>query len=127
MARRKSPILTETELRLMNVLWAKGKATVSDVVAALSSDAKKPAYSSVLTMLRVLKQKGLARYEKEGRAFIYYPSVERDEIRKSTLRYLINKFFDDSPEKLVLNLLEHEDLDSEELSRIEKLIREEET
>ena len=82
LARRKSPILTETELRLMDVLWEKGKATVSEVVAALSRPEKAPAYSTVLTMLRILTEKGYARHEKEGRAYVYHPVVlEAESVR----------------------------------------------
>jgi len=69
MSRRKSATLTDGELRLMNVLWDKARATVRDVVAALPSP-RRPAYSTVLTMLRILEEKGYARHEKRGRAFV---------------------------------------------------------
>ena len=77
MARRKSPTLTEVELELMDVLWDRGEATVADIVEALPEE--RLAYSSVLTMMRILEQKGYVTHEKEGRAFIY-----RALIRKST-------------------------------------------
>ena len=82
MARPKSPTLTEAELRLMDVLWKKEAATVSDVVAALPG--KEPlAYSTVLTTLRILERKGYLSHEKEGRAYVYQPVVGREEAREA--------------------------------------------
>lgn len=121
MARRKSPTLTDGELRLMQVIWGRESATVSDVVHALAGpDA--PAYSTVLTMLRILEQKGYLRHEKEGRAFVYHPVIGKNDARRSAIRHLMSRLFDNSPESLVLNLIENEDLDSEDLDRIKKLI-----
>ncbi len=121
MARKKSPTLTEAELRLMDVLWSKKSATVADVVAALDGT-DGAAYSTVLTMLRILEQKGYARHEKEGRAYVYHPVVGRDQARRSVVQYMVSRFFDNSPEMLVLNLLEHEDLDEAELERLKKMV-----
>ena len=122
MARRKSPILTETELRLMDVLWEKGQATVGEVVSALSGAEKTPAYSTVLTMLRILTKKGYARHEKEGRAYVYHPVVDRGEVRRSAIKYMVSRFFNNSPETLVLNILEYEDIDAEDLDRLKRMV-----
>ena len=122
MPRRKSPILTETELRLMDVLWEKGKATVGEVVAVLSGGEKAPAYSTVLTMLRILTEKGYARHEKEGRAYVYHPVVDRGEVRRNAIKYMVSRFFNNSPETLVLNILENEDIDAEDLDRLKRLV-----
>lgn len=116
MARRKSTILTDGELRLMNVLWDKEQATVRDVVAAMPSPG--PAYSTVLTMLRILEEKGYARHEKQGRAFVYTPILGRDQARRSAIQRLVSQLFNDSPGSLVLNVIEHEDVDAEELARL---------
>lgn len=121
MARQKSTTITDGELKLMQVLWRRGSATVGDVVDALSTE-DAPAYSTVLTMLRILEQKGYLRHEKEGRAFVYYPIVEKNDARKSAIRHLMSRFFDNSPETLVLNLIENEELNPEDLDRIKKLI-----
>ena len=116
MPRRKSTILTDGELRLMNILWDKERATVRDVVAAMPSPG--PAYSTVLTMLRILEDKGYARHEKQGRAFVYTPVLGRDQARRSAIQRLVSQLFNDSPGSLVLNVIEHEDVDAEQLARL---------
>jgi predicted transcriptional regulator len=120
MARRKSPTLTEVELELMDVLWDKGQATVSEIVESLPDS--RLAYSSVLTMMRILEQKGYVEHEKEGRAFVYRPLVNRQQAQKSVIGYLLKRFFNNSPELLVVNLLEHEDVTPAEVRRLKKMI-----
>ncbi|NOT60238.1 MAG: BlaI/MecI/CopY family transcriptional regulator [Acidobacteria bacterium] len=120
MARRKSETLTEVELELMDVLWDKGAASVTDIVEALPEE--RLAYSSVLTMMRILEQKGYVTHEKEGRAFIYRPLVNRREAQQSVIGYLLRRFFDNSPEQLVVNLLEHENLGPRDVKRLKKMI-----
>lgn len=126
MARRKSSFLTDGELRLMHVLWDKGAATVGEVVDSIH-DEKPPAYNTVLTMLRILEQKGYATHAKDGRAFIYRPRIDRDEARRSAVRHLLRRLFDDSPSLLVLNLLEHQEVPPDELQRLRTLIETSET
>jgi predicted transcriptional regulator len=121
MPRKKSPQLTEAELRLMNVLWEKGQATVGEVAEALTGDPPL-AYSSVLTILRILEGKGYLRHTKEGRAFLYEPAVNRDEASTGAMRQLLAKFFNNSPELLVANLLSDEALSRKEIDRLKKLI-----
>lgn len=122
MPRPKSPTLTEGELRLMQILWDKGSGTVSDVAAALPRR-RGLAYNTVLTTLRILEAKGYVGRRKDGRAHVYSPLVDRASARKSALRHLVSRFFDDSPELLVLNLLDDEKVDPEELSRLKAAIR----
>ena len=124
MARKKSPNLTDAELRLMEVVWEKGKATVSEVVDYLPGDAP-PAYSTVLTMLRILENKGYLRHTKEGRAFVYRPAIEREKARESAISHLLRRFFENSPELLMLNLLEGKKISAKELARLRKRIGEE--
>lgn len=123
MARKKSPHLTEAELRLMDVVWEKESATVSEVAEALPKDLGL-AYNTVLTTLRILEEKGYLRHTKtdEGRAFVYRPVVGRNEASRNAVRYLVSRFFRNSPELLVLNLLEDEELTAKELGRIRKLV-----
>ncbi len=125
MARKKSPNLTEAELRLMDVIWEKGQATVGEVAEALPQDLGL-AYNTVLTTLRILEEKGYLRHTKvkDGRAFVYRAVVGRDEASRSAVRYLVSRFFRNSPELLVLNLLEDEELSAKELRRIRALIAE---
>ena len=121
MARRKTPNLTEGELRLMDVLWKKGQATVGDVAESLPADPPL-AYTTVLTTLRILETKGYLRHTKKGRAFVYEPVVAREEASRKALRHLVNRFFGGSREQLVINLLEEETIDRDELRRIKKMI-----
>jgi predicted transcriptional regulator len=124
LARRKSTNLTEGELRLMHVLWNQGAATVSDVVEALPADPP-PAYTTVLTLLRILEEKGYVRHTKQGRAFVYEPLVGSKEASSKAIRHLVSRFFAGSPEQLVMKLLE-EEIDARELKRIKKRISESE-
>ena len=125
MARKKSPNLTEAELRLMDVLWERGAATVGEVAEALPQELDL-AYNTVLTTLRILEEKGYVEHtkSKEGRAFVYRTLVGRDEAGRSAVRYLVSRFFRNSPELLVLNLLQDEELSDKELGRIRNLLAE---
>ena len=123
MPRRRSTTLTDGELRLMKVLWKRGHATVGEVADALPAR-RQPAYNTVLTMLRIIEEKGYARHEKIGRAFVYTPVLDRDRAQRTAVRRLVNQFFDDSPGSLVLNVLEHEKVDAAEIARLRKLLRE---
>jgi predicted transcriptional regulator len=125
LARKKSPNLTEAELRLMDVLWDKGAATVGEVAEALPKELDL-AYNTVLTTLRILEEKGYVEHvkAKEGRAFVYTAIVGRDEASRSAVRYLVSRFFRNSPELLVLNLLKDEELTERELNQIRNLLAE---
>ena len=121
MARKKSPNLTEGELRLMNVLWKKGPATVGDVAASLTEEPPL-AYRTVLTTLRILEGKGYLRHSKKRRAFVYEPVIAQEEASRTALGYLVNRFFGGSRELLVVNLLKEENISRAELRRIKKMI-----
>jgi predicted transcriptional regulator len=123
--RKRSPQLTEAELRLMNVLWDKGSATVAEVADALKHDPPL-AYSTVLTTLRILENKGYLRHGKEGRAFIYEPTIDRQQARRGAIHHLLSRFFDNSPELLLANLLGDERISRKEINRLKKLISEHE-
>ena len=123
MARKKSTTLTEAEVRLMNVLWARGPSTVNDVLEALPADPPL-AYNTVLTTLRILEEKGYLKHKKDGRAFHYVPRVPREQAQMSALRLLLSRFFENSAEQLVLNVLKHEKLDPAELQRLRRMIEE---
>ena len=124
MPRKESPTLTEAELRLMDILWDRGEATVGDVVNALAAASEPLAYSSVLTTMRILERKGYTRHRKEGRAFVYAPIVDRDAARSSAVRFIMDRFFDRSAESMMLNILQDKDLDGDELERLKKMIEE---
>ncbi len=125
MARKKSLNLTESEQRLMEVLWEKGAATVGEVADALPKKLGL-ACNTVLTTLRILEEKGYVRHTrpKDGRKFIFSPVVSREQATHSALRHLLSRFFGNSAEALVLNLLDDEKLSEAERKRIRNLLEE---
>jgi len=116
-----SETLTEAELRVMNVLWRKGPATVQQVLDALS-EKHDLAYNSVLTIIRVLEKKGYLKHTKDGRAHVYRAVIARAEASRSEVRRLVSRFFGNSHESLLLNLLEQQDLDADELKRLRQML-----
>ena len=121
MARSKSATLTEAELRIMNVLWDKGPGTVHDVLQALP-EKPAPAYNSVLTIVRILETKGYVKHVKDRRAHVYMPSIDRKDATRFEISHLVSRFFGNSHEKLLLNILEEESIDTEELARMRELL-----
>jgi len=119
-ARRKSSTLTDGELRLMDLLWDRERATVAELVSSMSEP--RVAYNTVLTLMRILERKGYVRHEKAGRAFVYLPLVDRDRARHRAVKHLLARFFDDSPRLLMLNILENDAVDSQELERLKRAI-----
>lgn len=123
MARTKTTGLTDAELRLMDVIWDRGAASVGEVVDAMPK--RTPlAYSTVLTTLRILEEKGYLRHVKEGRAFIYHPAVGRDEARDTAVGHLVRRFFGGSHGQLALNLVDKKRIDSAELKHLRRKIKE---
>jgi predicted transcriptional regulator len=122
---KQSPTLTEAELRIMDVLWLKGAATVQQVLDWLP---EKPAlaYNSVLTTIRILEKKGYVKHVKDGRAHIYAPLIGRQEATRSEIRHLVGRFFRDSHEALVLNILEDNQIEAAELKRLRDLLERDE-
>jgi predicted transcriptional regulator len=120
MGRKKSPTLTAAEHRIMEVLWSMETGTVADVTSAVGDPPL--AYTTVLTTLRTLERKGYVRHKVQGRAFVYFPAVDRDEMRRGVVGYVLREFFDDSPRTLMLNLLESERIDRDELQRLRTMI-----
>lgn len=116
-----SPTLTEAELRLMNVLWEKGSATVQQVLDNLAENPPL-AYNSVLTTIRVLERKGYVKHVKDGRAHVYAPIIGKEEASRFEVRHLVSRFFKNSHELLVLNLIEDETIDNDELKRLRDLL-----
>jgi len=117
---KKSITLTEAELRLMKILWKRGESGVSDLVAAMP-DGEPLAYNSVLTTVRILEQKGYVEHRQEGRAFVYWPCVAEQEASRSEVRHVMNRFFGNSRERLLLSLLD-EEISPAELQRLKAAI-----
>jgi predicted transcriptional regulator len=120
MPRAKSLTLTEAELRIMQILWDKERATVAEVTAAMPPPPI--AYNSVLTTMRILEQKGFVGHEEVGRAFNYYPVIERDAAAQTAVGHVLTRFFSNSSGALALQLIEKERPSNEELQRLKSLI-----
>lgn len=123
MARKKSTILTDAELRLMDIIWNRGSANTADVLKDLPGD-EQLAYTTVLTTLRILEDKGYLTHTKDGKSFVYEPAIDRASVRRSALRHLVSRFFQNSPELLVSNLIADEQLTPKHLQRLKKMIEE---
>ncbi len=116
---KQSATLTEAELRIMDVLWRKGSGTVQQVLDWLPSSL---AYNSVLTTIRILEKKGHVKHVKNGRAHIYIPVIGREEATRSEIRHLVSRFFRNSHEALLLNLLQDEQIDAAQLKRLREML-----
>lgn len=121
MARPQSATLTEAELRIMEVLWQRRSATVQQVLESLPNTPAL-AYNSVLTIIRILEKKRYVGHAKDGRAHVYAPLIQREDARRSEIRHLVSRFFKNSHEQLVLNILEERGLDRAELDRLKKML-----
>ena len=121
MPRQKAPNLTEVEQRLMEVLWSTGSGTVAEVLGLVKSP-KAPAFNTVQTTLRILEQKGYVRHVEEGRAFRYYPKVDRTQASRSALQTVVRRFFDGSAGALAMNLIQNERLSDDELADLRKML-----
>lgn len=118
---KKSNTLTEAELRLMKILWARGESTVADLVAATDEEAQL-AYTSVLTTIRILEKKGYVLHRQEGRAYLYTPCVAEREAGKSEVRHVLQRFFGNSRPRLLLSLLGDGEMTPEELKLLKAAI-----
>ena len=121
MPRKTSQTLTEAELRIMQVLWQKGPGTVQQVLDIMPGDTAL-AYNTVLTTIRILERKGYIEHSKDGRAHVYSPLVAEEEASRSEIRHLVSRFFRNSHEDLVLNILEDRGVDPKELERLRKML-----
>lgn len=121
MPRKRSITLTQAELRLMRVLWGRGESSVADMVSA-TSDESPLAYTSVLTTIRILETKGYVSHRQEGRAFLYSPSIGELEASQSEVRHVLQRFFGNSRERLLLSLLGDDGISQEELRRLKDAV-----
>ncbi len=112
---------TQRELDIMSVLWDRGPSTVAEVRKALDDEL---AYTTVLTVLRILEEKGHVDYTTEGRAHRYRPLVEKAAAGGSALRRIRERLFGGSPELLLTRLVDDEDLTEDELRRMRDLLAE---
>ncbi|MEP6494345.1 MAG: BlaI/MecI/CopY family transcriptional regulator [bacterium] len=112
-------VLGDRELDVMGVLWELGSGTVSEVRERLPADL---AYTTVLTILRNLEAKELLRHTAEGKAHRYYPRVAQRVARRNALSRIVDKLFHGSPEQLIAQLVEDEELSAADLRRLRALL-----
>lgn len=112
-------VFTDRELDIMTVLWEHGPSTAAEAREHLEDDL---AYNTVLTMLRILEEKGYVRHEEEGRAHRYFPLVERESAGHSAAGRLVRRLFRGSPSLLITQLVQHWNLSEEELREMRELI-----
>jgi BlaI family transcriptional regulator, penicillinase repressor len=121
MARPVSATPTDAERAILEVLWKKKEASVREVTDELSK--KKPvAYTTVLTMFKILDKKGLVSRRTEGRAFIYSAAISRTEARTQALENLLKQFFNGSPNVLAQHLVNEHDMDVDELKALQEKV-----
>lgn len=111
--------LSKRERQIMDIIYRRGSASAAEVQTDLNEDLS---YSSVRTMIRILEEKGHLRHEVQGKQFLYFPTVPREQAVKSALRNLLDTFFNNSPEIAVAALLEMESLSDSDLDKITALI-----
>jgi BlaI family transcriptional regulator, penicillinase repressor len=119
--RKTSQTLTEAEIRIMQILWQKGPGSVQQILEALPGNPAL-AYNTVLTTIRILERKGYVGHAKDGRAHIYNALIAEEEASRSEIRHLVSRFFRNSHEDLVLNILEDRGIDPSELDRLRKML-----
>ena len=123
MARTEGSQPTELELEILKVLWDEAPLLVREVRARLEERGnRKLAHSSVITMLNIMHRKGFLKRRKEGKSFRFWPAQHKQRTVGRMTADLMSKLFNGSPAALVLNLLEHSEVDAEELAEIRKVV-----
>jgi predicted transcriptional regulator len=121
--RRKSPTLTEQELEIMKVVWQFGTATVRDVYETLLAH-RRIAYTTVMTMMKIMEEKKYLRRQLEGRAYVYEGTRPKKQMIREMVSEFINRVFNGSAEPLLAHLVEDRRLSEKELKQIAKMVRE---
>jgi BlaI family transcriptional regulator, penicillinase repressor len=116
-----SIILTRQELQIMKVIWDRGAATVKDVCDAMSQQ-KATAYTTILTLMGILEEKGVLVHSRSGRAYVYKPLLTRQQATRNQVHDVLTRFFDGSPEKLIASVLENEIREPEQLGSVRDLL-----
>jgi BlaI family transcriptional regulator, penicillinase repressor len=120
--RRKTKTLTEQELEIMKVIWDRGEATVRDVVASLSEQ-RQIAYTTVMTMMNILEQKGHLKKWQVDRAFVYKPAHAQEQVIGSMVRDFVDRVFNGSAAPLLVHLVDDKKLTEKELNEIREIVR----
>jgi predicted transcriptional regulator len=120
--RRRSSTLTEQELEIMKIVWERESSTVRDVYETLL-ERRKVAYTTVMTMMKILEQKKYLKRTQMDRAYVYRPTQPKRQVVGDMVREFINRVFNGATEPLLVHLVEDHDLSVEELEEIAKLRR----
>jgi predicted transcriptional regulator len=120
--RRKSTTLTEQELEIMKIVWERDSVTVRDVYEALL-ERRKVAYTTVMTMMKILEQKQYLKKNQADRAYVYRPAQPKRQVIGDMVRDFINRVFNGSAEPLLVHLVEEHDLSPQEMEEIAKIRR----
>jgi len=119
--RPKTPTLTEQELEIMKIVWARDVATVRDVYEALL-ERRKIAYTTVMTMMKILVDKKYLRKSQEDRAYVYRPAKPKNQVIKGMVREFVNRVFNGSAEPLLVHLIEDQHLSEKDVEEIRRMI-----
>src|SRR5215469_14073394 len=118
--RRRSSTLTGQELEIMKIVWERDSVTVRDVYEAIL-ERRKVAYTTVMTMMKILEQKQYLRKKQSDRAYIYRPAQPKRQVVGAMVRDFVNRVFNGSAEPLLVHLVEEHDLSREDLDEIARL------
>jgi len=121
MLKKQQDELSRREREMMNIIFARGRATATEVLEGMADP---PSYSAVRATLRVLEQKGHLKHQHDGARYVYTPTVNRDRVRLSALDQLLTTFFDGSAANVVATLIERQKgkMTDEELDQLSELI-----
>ena len=119
--RPRSSTLTEQELEIMKIVWQLEKATVRDVYEALL-ERRKIAYTTVMTMMKILEQKEYLKKSQEDRAYVYRPSRPKNQVIRGMVREFVDRVFNGSAQPLLLHLVEDRQVTEKELKEIEGIL-----
>ena len=120
---RKKPVLTAQELEIMKVVWSSGASTVRDVYEALL-ERRKIAYTTVMTMMNILEQKGYLKKTQKDRAYVYQATKPQKQVIRGMVREFVDRVFNGSAEPLLLHLVEDRRLSQEDLDQIRSMLKE---
>jgi predicted transcriptional regulator len=119
---RKKPVLTSQELEIMKVVWSAGASTVRGVYEALL-ERRKIAYTTVMTMMNILEQKGYLKKTQKDRAYVYQATKPQKQVIRGMVREFVDRVFNGSAEPLLLHLVEDRRLSEEDLNQIRGLMK----
>jgi predicted transcriptional regulator len=121
--RKKTPLPTSAELRILQALWLLRQGTIDDIIKSFPSK-DRPKYKTTQTFLRIMEGKKFVTHEVQGRVFVYIPLVEREEINQRSVQNLLHQNFAGSASGLMVNLLASHTVPHTDLDQLEQMIRE---